>query len=52
MSDQELLSLLSRFFLGVFQDDGIYSAEVLEGLGVEDIDAFHAAATAAAEQST
>ncbi len=43
MTDQELLNYLSRFFLGVFSDDALYAKDVLEGVGVEDVDAFYEA---------
>jgi hypothetical protein len=52
MDDQELLNHLSRFFLGVFSDDALYAKDVLEGIGVEDVDAFCGAAEAKAKQST
>lgn len=52
MNDQELLNHLARFFLGVFSDDSLYAKDVLEGIGVEDVDSFYEAAEAKTKQST
>lgn len=51
MTDEQMIQILARFFLDVFAEDGIGTAEMLEGIGVEDIDQFYAEASARAKRA-
>ncbi|MBK5958077.1 hypothetical protein CCR97_08080 [Rhodoplanes elegans] len=44
IDDHVVVAVLARFFLTMFGEDALLAADVLGGLGITNVDAFHTAA--------